>query len=75
MFGENRVQEACEKFSALKEKLENAFLTKLTGAERIALMLRMNGVPVKEIASHLGSTEKAAEKAIERARKKIKNSI
>ena len=59
----------------LKEKLETVFDTSLTEAERTALSLKMNGVPVKEIAQYLNITEKAAEKAIERARKKIRNSI
>ena len=59
----------------LKEKLETVFDTSLTEAEKTALSLKMNGVPVKEIAQYLNITEKAAEKAIERARKKIRNSI
>ena len=59
----------------LKERLETVFVTCLTEAERTALSLKMNGVSVREIAQHLSITEKAAEKAIERARKKIRNSI
>ena len=59
----------------LKEKLETVFDTSLTEAEKTSLSLKMNGVPVKEIAQYLNITEKAAEKAIERARKKIRNSI
>lgn len=59
----------------LKEKLEKVFATCLTEAERTALSLKMNGVPVRKIALSLNITEKAAEKAIERARKKIRNSI
>jgi len=59
----------------LKERLETVFVTCLTEAERTALSLKMNGVSVREIAQRLNITQKAAEKAIERARKKIRNSI
>ena len=62
-------------FDELREKLENTFLTKLTDSERTAQILRMNGASVKEIACSMGITEKAAEKAISRARKKIRESI
>ena len=62
-------------FVELKEKFGTVMENSLTDAERTALLLKMNGVPVKEIAHCLNITEKAAEKAISRARKKIRNSI
>lgn len=62
-------------FEELKEKFGAVVERGLTEAERTSLLLRMNGVPVKEIALCQNITEKAAEKAISRARKKIRNSI
>ncbi|MCR4792302.1 MAG: sigma-70 family RNA polymerase sigma factor [Lachnospiraceae bacterium] len=62
-------------FDELKEKFGLAFRERLTESERISLSLKMKGVPVRKIAGVLGITEKAAEKAISRARKKIRDSI